>query len=358
MKLFRLNRRIRPAYACWFVKLVTALAFVLAGSVGAANHEIEIEEVTSVVRQYFPTDSEGGLALLVTKNNEVHHCKGYGKESGKVPVTPNSSMPLASVTKQFAGMCAAILIEEEKLKMTDKVSIYLPELEFKNPGREVLVQDLLWHTSGLPNFIKQKERESITAYKKEHGLKILNNKTHAEWLTTLPLRRKPGTEFEYTNSGYVLLCRIIEVITEVPFHEFQQERIFDPLEMRDTTDSHHFNGSGNMTTTLMDYAKWDRALWNGSLLKQNLSDCYFAAGKLDNGERVDYAMGWRLEFESEKLARVFHGGVGSPPRNARNLISRDLKNRTTVALFIREYTGLSKARRAEFVEAIERVIGQ
>ena len=90
----------------------------------------------------------------------------------------------------------------------------------------------------------------------------------------------------------------MEMITGKPFHEFQQERLFDLLEMEDTTDSTRFNGSGNMSTTLLDYAKWDRALWNQSLLNGETSDHYFAAGKLDNGDRVDYAMGWRLEHEN------------------------------------------------------------
>lgn len=338
--------------------LIILAAFFLEEGLLAADPEtptpeIEIEKVTEVVRRFFPQDIEGGLALLVTRDSEIIHCKGYGKSNGKEPITPNTKMPLASVTKQFAAMCAAMLIEEGKLKLTNKVSDYLPELTFQSPGRELLIQDLLWHISGLPNFIKQKERDSITAYKEARDFKTLNNLTHAEWLATLPLLRLPGTEFEYTNSGYVLLCRVMEVITKMPFHEFQQERIFDALEMQDTTDSTRFNGSGNMMTSISDYAKWDRALWNQSLLNEETSELYFAAGKLDSGERVEYGMGWRLEFYHDKLVRVFHGGVGSPPRSARNGISRDLKNRTTVAFFVRENTDFGKAKRAEFVEALE-----
>lgn len=334
--------------------ILIILTFSLTIDAGyTAESEVEQEKITEVVRAFFPADAEGGLALLVTKDNEILHCKGYGKANEKDPITPNTKMPLASVTKQFAAMCAAILIEEGKLKMTDKVSDYLPDLHFKNLGRELLIQDLLWHISGLPNFIKQKERDSIAAYKEARDFKTLNNLTHAEWLATLPLVRKPGTEYEYTNSGYVLLCRVMEVITERPFHEFQQERIFTPLEMQNTTDSSRFNGSGNMMTSILDYAKWDHALWNQSLINEETSKLYFASGKLDNGDLVDYGMGWRLEFENEELIKVHHGGVGSPPSSARNRISRDLKNRTTIALFVRENTTFNKAKRAEFVEAIE-----
>lgn len=335
------------------IALTILAALLLTKGSLATDPEVANGKITAIVREFFPENSEGGLALLVTKDNEIRHCKGYGKVNGEDAVTPNTRMPLASVTKQFAAMCAAMLIEGGKLKMTDKVSEYLPELTFKNPGRELLVQDLLWHISGLPNFIKQKERDSITAYKEARDFKTLNNLTHAEWLVTLPLLRKPGTEFEYTNSGYVLLCRIMEVITEKPFHEFQQEHLFDPLKMDDTTDSKRFNGSGNMMTTIADYAKWDRALWNQSLINEGTSTLYFTSGKLDDGEFVNYGMGWRLEFENEELVKVHHDGVGSPPRSARNRISRDLRNETTVALFVRENTRFNKARRAELVEAVE-----
>ena len=335
------------------VSVCLSAGVIAAADNNAAQTEIENPKITKVVEEFFPAGSEGGMALLVTKDSEIIHCKGYGKINGKEPVTPDSRMPLASVTKQFAAMCAAILIEEGKLEMTHRVSRYLPDLKFQSPGRELLIRDLIWHTSGLPNFIKQEERKSIAAYKEAREIKNLNNLTHAEWLATLPLIRKPGTEYEYTNSGYVLLCRVMEVITEKPFHEFQQERIFDPLEMKDTSDSTRFNGSGNMITTPLDYAKWDRALWNQTLLDEETSKLYFSPGKLDNGERVDYGMGWRLEFDEDSLIKVQHDGVGSPPRNARNRISRNLDTRTTVAMFARENTGFTKARRAGFVAAVE-----
>ncbi len=69
----------------------------------------------------------------------------------KEPVTPQTPMGLASVSKQFTAMCAAFLIEEGKIGMTDKVSKYLPDIQIEKDGRELLVQDLIWHISGLPN---------------------------------------------------------------------------------------------------------------------------------------------------------------------------------------------------------------
>ena len=327
-------------------------AFVLCSSCAVRGTEVESEGVAEVIRQHFPKDAEGGLAVLVVEQGKVVHCKGYGLKNGKTPITPETKMGLASVSKQFAAMCAAFLIEEGRLKLSDKVSDHLPGLEFPSEGRELLVQDLVWHTSGLANFIEADERESIAKYREQYGLPRLNNKSHAEWLATQPLRRPPGTEWEYTNSGYVLLARIVEVISGKPFHEFQRERIFDPLGMNDTTDSTRFNGSGNMMTTLNDYAKWDRALWKGNLLEEETTGLLFDSGTLDNGEKVNYGFGWKLAFDDEELIEIYHGGVGSRPGSSRNFVLRDLRHRITVAFFARENLSFTRAVRPKFAEAV------
>lgn len=302
---------------------------------GAA--EVVSPKAEKIIDRYFPEDSEGGLAVLVIRDGKVIHKKGYGLKNGKEPVTPDTKMGMASITKQFAAMCAAFLIEEGKLDLADKVSKHLPDLHLPVEERELLIGDLVHHTSGLANFIKSEERESIADYKKARLIERLNNLTHAEWLAKQPLRRPPGVEHEYTNSGYVLLARVIEVVAGMPFHEFQQERIFDKLGMSNTSDSTRFNGSGNMQTTLNDYEKWVRALRNESLIDTKTSKLLLSPGKLDNGERVDYGFGWRLTFdENDELIEVHHSGVGSAPSSSRNFVLRDLRNDITVVLFGRE----------------------
>ena len=326
-------------------------------SAGAAHGgEVDSAGVTKVVRRYFPEGSGGGLAVLVVKGGKVVHCRGYGFKEKETPITADTKLGLASVTKQFAAMCAAMLIEEGKLSLSDKVADHLPELIFPQQGRELLIRDLIWHTSGLANFIKAEEKESIAKYKAEHGLERLNNKTHAEWLATRALLREPGTEWEYTNSGYVLLARIVEVLAGQPFHEFQQEKIFDALGMSSTSDSTRFNGSGNMMTTLNDYAKWDRALREGTLLKEETAKLLFESGSLDNGEKVDYGFGWKLAYEGGELIEVYHGGVGSAPASSRNFVLRDLRNRITVVFFARENLSFTRTVRSEFAGAIRDVV--
>ena len=354
------------------MKTSTPIAILLALTFGTALHAqsatapvaddrvIDIPEVSRVINQHFPPETPGGIGVLITRNGEVIHRKGYGKLKGK-PLTPQSSLRLASISKQFAAMCAAMLIEEGKLDPQAKVSRYLPDLKLPVKGRELLVQDLLWHISGLPNFINKKEQALLVEFRKQRGLDFLTNQTHAEWLTTISPVREPGMLWEYTNSGYVLLARVIEVIAGEPFHLFQKRRIFDVLGMADTTDSERFNGSGNMATTLNDYAKWDRALWEEDkrLLSPTGWRMLFKPGTLDDGTPVGYGFGWNLNMVDGQLESVDHGGGGSGTTSARNFVRRYLSDRTTVAFFAQERPNLDinarKALAADLYEA-QRII--
>lgn len=350
------------------MKTSTLITILLALAFGAAlhaqsaaapvadDHAIEIPDVSRVISRHFPQETPGGIGVLITRNGEVIHRQGYGTVKGE-PLTPQSSLRLASISKQFAAMCAAMLIEEGKLDPQTKVSHYLPDLKLPVKGRELLVQDLLWHISGLPNFMNKKEGASIAAFRKQRGLEFLTNQTHAEWLATTSPVREPGKLWEYTNSGYVLLARLIEVIAGEPFHQFQKRRIFDVLGMADTTDSERFNGSGNMATTLKDYAKWDRAIWEEDkrLLSPSGWRMLFTPGKLDDGTPVAYGFGWKLNLVDGQLESVDHSGGGSTPISARNFVRRYLSDRTTVAFFAQERPSLDidarKALAAELYEA-------
>tara|TARA_R110002072_G_scaffold13481_2_gene56903 strand:+ start:114823 stop:115278 length:456 start_codon:yes stop_codon:yes gene_type:complete len=144
------------------------------------------------------------------------------------------------------------------------------------------------------------------------------------------------------------------VIAREPFYKIQKRRIFDVLGMTQTTDSTRFNGSGNMGTTLVDYTKWDRALWQQDprLLSVAGYKMLFAQGKFDNDEPIDYGFGWRLECRNGKLLTAEHDGAGSGTTAARNLIRRHFKDGITVAIFAQDPPQLGRSNREEFVSEI------
>ena len=106
----------------------------------------DVPQISAVVHKHC---GAGLTAALVTRNGEVVHSMAYA--AGKVD--SRTTLSLLSVTKQFTAMCAAMLIEEGKLELNVPVSRYLPTLNIPINGRELLVQDLVWHICGLPDFL-------------------------------------------------------------------------------------------------------------------------------------------------------------------------------------------------------------
>ena len=96
-----------------------------------------------------------------------------------------------------------------------------------------------------------------------------------------------------------------------------------------------------MFVSLRDYEKWDRALWNGSLVKPETWKLMVQSGRLDHGEPVGYGFGWKVTWENGELIEMTHGGIGAPPANSRNEIRRDIRQRITVAFFSREKPGIT-----------------
>lgn len=317
------------------------------------SNEVENESVDRVVRERFPEGFSGGVAVYVRRDGELVHRKGYGSVGGQ-PLTSASPLKLASISKQFAAMCVMMLIDEGNLSPKDKVIDLVPEWKTDPAYRPLLVQDLLWHTNGLANFINQDEKKSINDFKAEHELSFLNNRTHAKWLAQTARKGAPGVEHSYTNSGYVLLARIVELIAEEPFHQFQQRRIFDALGMASTTNSSRFNGSGSMSTTLLDYGKWNRTLWghDSRLLTAGSHRRLFVRGQLDDGQLVEYGYGWRLKYSGDDLVYAEHGGAGSAPTAARNWVRRYTDRQTTIAVFSQEHPSFVRSERESFVDKL------
>ena len=177
---------------------------------------------------------------------------GYQDRENNVPMTRDSIFRIASMTKPFTSLAIMMLAEEGKIQLSVPVSRYLPEfkdlkvgIEKKDPAtgktelvletasREMTVQDLLRHTSGLTYGFTGKSM--VKDRYNELNLWVMNP-TNAELVTKLsqlPLQYHPGTTWDYSHSTDVL-ARIVEVISGVEFDTFIAERIVKPLKLTDT----------------------------------------------------------------------------------------------------------------------------
>lgn len=158
---------------------------------------------------------------------------GYSNLSAKTPMKTDALFWIASMSKSFTGAALMMLVDEGKVSLDDPVEKYLPEfkgqmvaedaIEQHPPKHPITVREIMSHTSGVA-------LPQDPAFKGKTTLKEI-----VEVVGKLPLRREPGTKYEYNNSGINTGGRIIEVVSGMPYADFMQQRLFTPLELKDTT---------------------------------------------------------------------------------------------------------------------------
>jgi CubicO group peptidase (beta-lactamase class C family) len=255
--------------------------------------------------------------VLIARNGKVAYCEaiGFQDREKKLPMRTDAIFRIASMSKPITSVAIMMLVEEGKIQLEDPAWAYLPELKDLQVGvektgaaggnselslepvrREMTVQDLLRHTSGLTYGVFGKS----PVKQKYLDANLLDpNQTLAEFisrLSTLPLAHQPGTMWDYSMSTDVL-GRVVEVVSGMPFDQFVAERIAKPLglshtgfwvaaedagriaepqidpaterrpPMIDVTKRPNWlSGGGGMVSTASDYLRFSQMLLNGGAL--------------------------------------------------------------------------------------------
>src|SRR5688500_368600 len=170
----------------------------------------------------------GAVTAVVTKDRVLHlETTGYADVAAKRPMRLDTLFWIASMTKPVTGVAILMLQDEGKLTVADPVAKYLPEFaNLKTPSGKpanLTITQILTHTSGLGE-------ASGDAAKQARTLAELV----PVWLAA-PMQFEPGEKWKYCQSGINLAGRIVEVISGQTFDAFLQQRLFDPLGMKDTT---------------------------------------------------------------------------------------------------------------------------
>lgn len=169
-----------------------------------------------------------GAVLVVLQDGEVAYQGAVGVENSasRRPLSLQSPIDLASVSKQFTAYGVALLVERGQLRLSDDIRSYLPELP--DYGTPITVQHLLEHTSGLRDW---DGLFALTGRNIEDGISL--DDVVAMAARQRSLNFTPGAEQRYSNTGYVLLAKIIERVAGQPFDLWAAENIFAPLGMRE-----------------------------------------------------------------------------------------------------------------------------
>jgi CubicO group peptidase (beta-lactamase class C family) len=157
-------------------------------------------------------------SVLVARDNEVLLNKGYGSANLEwgIPNTPSTTFRLGSVTKQFTAAAILLLEDRGELKIDDPVRKYIPDAP--EAWKDITIFHCLTHTSGLYNFTRLPEYRSI------EPLPITSEKLIATFRDR-PLDFPPGTQLEYSNSGYAVLGMVVEKVSGQAYATFIQDNI-------------------------------------------------------------------------------------------------------------------------------------
>jgi len=292
--------------------------------------EDSLEKKVEDIIGSFIDESEPGCAISIIKEGEVLLSSGFGMSNldFDIPNTAESIFRIASISKHITACCMLLLEEEKKVKLDADVREYLPELP--DYGEKITIRHLLHHTSGLREYSYLMNLCDIgedDGWKKEEALELIFRQQSLDF--------RPGERFSYCNTGYFLCSIICEKVSGKSLREYAHEKIFTPLEMKNS----HFHddsnevvkkrstgysplgkgryeisetgldmvGDGGLYTNVLDFGRWTHALladeWKPGLLNKLLQDF-----TLIDGTELDYKLGLsESTWMSQRI--VSHGGA-------------------------------------------------
>jgi CubicO group peptidase (beta-lactamase class C family) len=242
--------------------------------------------------------------VLVAEHGKVIYARGFGDANleSHTPNSPQTRFGIASITKQFTAALVLQEVADGRMRLDATVSEFLPWYR-KDTGQRITIDQLLHHTSGLPPDYEMPEFSDT-----EQARRHYKPREFAEKFCQSDLISEPGTRWEYSNCGYVLLGLILESVTGKPFETLLSERLLIPLGMKDTglddnnlaltggatgytrhagprytrgpdLDRTHFFSAGAMYSSAEDLLRWNEALSSKAFFSETVRQGMFTPGK-------------------------------------------------------------------------------
>lgn len=288
-------------------------------------------DIRAQIDAYLQNISFSG-SILVARKGEVLYEAGYGMadREAKTPNSPETIFRIGSVTKQFTAMAILKLQQQGLLNVNDPLSKHVPQF---TQNDKLTIHHMLTHSSGLARDYPYSEAgnnlESVV-------MKYIDR----------PLQFTPGSRFQYSNVGYVILGYIVEMLSGQSCGQYLQQHIFTPLNMKSSgfdeyqyvmgtnraygyvfngsarnrfsgRDTEFNHGDGALYMTVRDILLWERALYGNRLLQppasatasgESSAPVYwqpYTKGAFRENEAYGY--GWVVESDDKK--HVYHGGI-------------------------------------------------
>ncbi len=291
------------------------------------------DEVSAVVASEMAASLIPGLSVAALQAGKLLFVQSYGLANLELAVKADEQTVygLASISKTFAATALMLLVAEGRYSLNDSIRVYLPEAP-ANWG-PITLRHLLTHTSGLP-FQVRFEQYGL-AEKFLYRLDVTQKEFLGAAVQT-PLAFAPGTQTQYSNTGYFLLGIIIERISGMSYSEWLASRLFQPLSMTSTrindpaalilhraasysledgglrnagyTSALWYAAPNGLVSSVMDMARWDAALTAGQVLSFSLLQQMWEPTILADGKIAEFGLGWKVEQHTSGKVVLHHGG--------------------------------------------------
>jgi len=302
------------------LQLIRTSALVFLCSIASAATSQSVDTIDPALRtridriatQILDQSGVPSASVAVVQGGKLVYTHAYGNARlvPLTPATPAMRYSIGSISKQFTAAAILMLQEEKKLSIEDPVGKYIPGL---TRGNEVTIREILSHTSGYQDYWPE-DYVMTPMLQPTNAQKILDT-----WAKK-PLDYEPGTQWQYSNTNFVIAGAIVEKVTSQPLFDFLTQRIFHPLGMRSVWNSdqtqiappdatafyRHALGplrlapkegagwmfaAGELAMTAHDLALWDQSLIAQSLLKPDSYKEMFTEVKLKDGKGTGYGLG-------------------------------------------------------------------
>lgn len=287
----------------------------------------QADAIDALVRAEMQAQRIPGAAVAVVRRGEVIKAQGYGLANLELeaPVTPDTIFQSGSVGKQFTAAAVMLQVEDGRLSLSDALITHFPD--GPPSWRDITVRHLLTHTSGLPDYT-----DGMVDYRRDYTEDEL-----VDFAKGLPLVFAPGTEWRYSNTGYVLLGALVRKVSGTFYGDVLRERIFTPLGMTSArviseadivkhradgyvladgtlrnqswvAPSLNTTADGSLYLSLRDMLAWDQGLRTRAILRPESWDAIFTPATLASGRRQPYGFGWGVDRIAGRTLHA-HGGA-------------------------------------------------
>ncbi len=315
--------------------LLTGLATIVlllppANSAAPLPADFDLPAIDRSIDSWVTEKGLVGLSVAIVKDGQLVHLKGYGRTgaSGQSPpVTRDTRFAIGSITKQFACACVLLLAEDGRLSVDDKVAKYYPGL---TRAGDITLLDLMNHTSGYPDYYP-------LDYVDQRMQKPIDPDELLRQYAGSRLDFEPGSQYSYSNTGYILLGRVVERVSGESFGAFLARRITGPLGLTNTLYEPapgtpglaigHSNfalsppetvapeapgwlgAAGGIYSTAGDLARWNLALMDGRVLRPASMRTMTSPRTLTTGKVSDYGCGLGVRTQSGRPVLSHNGAV-------------------------------------------------